>query len=425
MSSEVLVLPQANPPAAATDKGHPHLAIEARGLGKRYELFERPVDRLKQLVWGRWRRWGRPFWALHDVSFEIPRGEVLGVIGRNGAGKSTLLHLVCGTLQPSVGALSVQGRVAPLLELGAGFNPHFSGRENVYLNAAVLGLSRPEVEARMDDILAFADIGEFIEQPVRTYSTGMFMRLAFAVATSVEPDVLVIDEALSVGDGAFGRKSFDRIMGMKDAGKTILFCSHSTYQVEAMCSRALWIDRGTVRMSGPASEVTAAYTALLNHEGRAHAHLDLLPAATALAAAPGTGRIVRIKAQADGGAEGSELAVRSGETNVDIHIGFVIDPDLPVPSVAVGISDASGLTVASAGSHNDGVSLRMDAQGRGQVSLRLERLPLLKGLYTVTCFLASEDALHIYDQVLHAITLNVTQRGFEQGLVSLPHRWTP
>ncbi len=164
--------------------------IGARGLGKSYSLFNTPSDRLKELLWGRWKQYSREFWALQEVSFDIGRGEVVGLVGRNGAGKSTLLQMVCGTLTPTTGSLAVRGRVAALLELGAGFSPDFSGRENVYMNAAILGLSRPEVDAKLDDILAFADIGKFIDQPVKTYSSGMFMRLAFAVATSVDPDIL-------------------------------------------------------------------------------------------------------------------------------------------------------------------------------------------------------------------------------------------
>ena len=233
------------------------LAIHAHNLGKFYSLYKQPGDRLKQLLWGRWRNKSNPyfrdFWALENVNFSIKSGEVVGIVGRNGAGKSTLLQMVCGTLAPSTGDLEVKGRVAALLELGAGFSPDFTGLENIRMNAAILGLSQTQVEDRLEDILAFADIGEFIRQPVKTYSTGMYMRLAFAVATSVEPDILVIDEALSVGDGAFARKSFDRIMSMKAAGKTILFCSHSMYQVEALCSRAMWIEAGTLRMMGSAA----------------------------------------------------------------------------------------------------------------------------------------------------------------------------
>ena len=243
-----------------SSKAGSNAAILASDLGKRYELFARPQDRLKQLLWGRWR--SQPYfsthWALQDISLHINRGEVVGLIGRNGAGKSSLLQLICGTLAHTTGQLQVQGRVAALLELGAGFNPDFTGLENIYMNAAILGMRREEVDQKIESIVAFADIGDFVRQPVKTYSSGMFMRLAFSVATSIEPDILVIDEALSVGDGAFARKSFERIMQLKDQGKTILFCSHSMYQVEALCSRVLWLEKGRLRMQGSAAEVTSA-----------------------------------------------------------------------------------------------------------------------------------------------------------------------
>jgi lipopolysaccharide transport system ATP-binding protein len=398
------------------------LAIAAQGLGKCYSLYEQPGDRLKQLVWGRWRSapYYRDFWALKDVNFNVAKGEVLGIVGRNGAGKSTLLQMVCGTLQPSAGQLSVNGRVAALLELGAGFNPDFTGRENVYMNAAILGLNRTEVDARLDDILAFADIGRFVDQAVKTYSSGMYMRLAFAVATSVEPDILVIDEALSVGDGAFARKSFDRIMGMKEAGKTILFCSHSMYQVEALCSRALWMEGGTLRMAGSAAEVTAAYQSSLNAPSNtAPAAKEAQPVAQA---APGTGRIVKVLGQA-GSHEGTQLAIQSGETDLTVTISFVVDASLPSPGVALGISDSNGLTVASVSSINDGMELMMDSNGHGSAHVTFMQLPLLKGRYSVTSFLLTEDGVHIYEQVERSLLLDVTQRGLEQGLVALPHRW--
>ncbi|HVZ46401.1 MAG TPA: ABC transporter ATP-binding protein [Ramlibacter sp.] len=393
-------------------------AIHASGLGKCYALYDRPADRLKQLLFGARRRYAREFWALRGIDFEIAPGEVMGVVGRNGAGKSTLLQLVCGTLQPTEGRLDVRGRIAPLLELGAGFSPDFTGLENVYMNAAILGLSRAEVDERLAEIIAFADIGDFIGQPVKTYSSGMFMRLAFAVATAVEPDILVIDEALSVGDGAFARKSFDRIMRLKDAGKTILFCSHSMYQVEALCSRAMWIEAGQLREIGAAAQVTAAYQASLN--------AALAPARAShadTAANPGTGAawITRVGASADG-CEGTELALRSGRSDLALTFEFAADPALPVPAVALGISDANGLTVASASSHNDGVALRMQA-GRGRASIVFPRLPLLKGDYWITAFLISEDGVHLYEQVDRCVLLHVTQTGLEQGLVTLAHEW--
>ena len=407
-------------------------AIEARDLGKCYSLYEHSSDRLKQLLWGRWRNPGKPyfrdFWALKGVNFAIKPGEVVGIVGRNGAGKSTLLQMVCGTLAPTVGDLQVKGRVAALLELGAGFNPDFTGLENIYMNAAILGLSQAQVDARLDSILAFADIGDFIRQPVKTYSSGMYMRLAFAVATSVEPDILVIDEALSVGDGAFARKSFDRIMKLKDAGKTILFCSHSMYQVEALCSRAMWIEAGTLRMIGSASDVTNAYQTHLNASVAVAPALyaqapERAAAAVPLAsAAPGTGRIDRIFATANG-VSGRELDLVCGETDLEITIEFSIDPALPSPSVAFGFSDANTLTVASALSANDGIRLTTDAEGHGRAVVLFPKLPLLKGRYTVTGFLLCENGLHPYEQMERCVALNVTQKGLEQGLVTLPHEW--
>ena len=403
-------------------------AIEAQQLGKCYSLYEHEGDRLKQLLWGRWRAqpYYRDFWAMKDVSFAIAPGEVVGIVGRNGAGKSTLLQMVCGTLQPSSGSLQVQGRVAALLELGAGFNPDFTGLENIYMNAAILGLSRAQVDERLEGILAFADIGNFIRQPVKTYSSGMYMRLAFAVATSVEPDILVIDEALSVGDGAFARKSFDRIMGLKDAGKTILFCSHSMYQVEALCSRALWIEAGTLRMIGSAAEVTNAYQTSLNASSAPTVSQtqaqSIFAGEAAPLAAPGSGKINRIIASAHG-VSGRELDLVSGQSDLQITLDFSIDPALPTPSVAFGFSDANNLTVASVSSVNDGATLSADANGHGRAVVLFPKLPLLKGRYSVTGFLLCENALHPYEQVEHSLTLNVTQKGLEQGLVTLPHAW--
>jgi lipopolysaccharide transport system ATP-binding protein len=404
----------------------PVYAIEAHGLGKCYGLYARPGDRLKQLLWGRWRNYSREFWALQNVDLAIKPGEVVGIVGRNGAGKSTLLQMLCGTMPPTTGSLQVNGRVAALLELGAGFNPEFTGIENVFMNAAILGMKHQEVKDRLEEILSFADIGEFVHQPVKTYSSGMFMRLAFAVATSVEPDILVIDEALSVGDGAFARKSFDRIMGLKEAGKTILFCSHSMYQVEALCSRAMWIEAGTLRMLGTAAEVTSAYQTSLNASipKSPVLHVEAVsPEASPKVPVPqGSGRITGIVARA-GGISGRELDIVSGETDLEVTIEFSIDPGLPAPSVALGFSDANSLTVTSVLSATDNIKLRTDVQGYGRVVILFPKLPLLKGRYTVTGFLACENALHLYEQVDRCLVLNVKQDGLEQGLVKLPHRW--
>lgn len=238
--------------------------IAATGVSKAYAIFAKPADRLKQMLsFGR-RRYYREFWALRDVSFAISRGQTIGIVGRNGSGKSTLLQIISGTLTPSSGALTVNGRVAALLELGAGFNPEFTGRENVYLNAALLGQDRAETERRFERIAAFADIGTYIDQPVKTYSSGMYARLAFSVAIHVDPDILVVDEALSVGDELFQRKCFLRIKEMQREGVTILFVSHSAATVTEICDKVLVLDRGERLLFSTARTAVRHYQRLLN-----------------------------------------------------------------------------------------------------------------------------------------------------------------
>lgn len=233
-------------------------AIRANKLGKCYRIYDQPLDRLKQSLWRGRRRFFREFWALKDCSFEIKKGETVGIIGSNGSGKSTLLQIICGTLNPTEGELEVSGRIAALLELGAGFNPEFTGRENVYMSAAVMGVSRAEIESRYDRIAAFADIGDFIEQPVKIYSSGMYVRLAFAVAVNVSPDILVVDEALSVGDARFQQKCMAKIRSFCRTG-TVIFVSHDTAAVTELCSRAVWIESGKIRMEGPPKFVVEKY----------------------------------------------------------------------------------------------------------------------------------------------------------------------
>jgi lipopolysaccharide transport system ATP-binding protein len=237
--------------------------IEVRGLAKVFPIYDKPHHRLMQMVVGGGARWYREFNALSEVNFSIQRGETVGIVGRNGSGKSTLLQIICGTLAPSSGEVHVRGRVAALLELGAGFNPEFTGRENVYLNGTVLGLTRTQIEEKLADILGFAEIGEFIDRPVKTYSSGMYIRLAFAVAIHVEPDLLVVDEALSVGDEAFQRKCFARIERLRDDGCTVLFVSHAAGTVIELCDRAILLDRGEVLADGAPKGVISRYQRML------------------------------------------------------------------------------------------------------------------------------------------------------------------
>lgn len=238
------------------------IAIRVKNLSKCYEIYNKPQDRLKQ-AFSRSKKYFHEFWALHDVSFEIKKGEALGIVGRNGSGKSTLLQLICGTLTPTSGEIKVNGRIAALLELGAGFNPEFTGRENVYMNGAILGFSKGEIDAKFDEIAAFADIGEFIEQPVKTYSSGMFVRLAFAVQACIEPDILIVDEALSVGDIFFQQKCATRIQELLKKGTTVLFVTHDLHSITTFCKQALLLSEGKLIKIGEPKEVLEYYTAVL------------------------------------------------------------------------------------------------------------------------------------------------------------------
>ena len=427
----------------------PVIALES--VGKTYKRFAKPSDRFWQAVWPSALRGGdakaNEFVALAPLSLKVQRGEALGLIGRNGAGKSTLLQMVCGTLNPSSGSVKVNGKIGALLELGAGFNPEFTGRENVYLAAAVMGLSGAETDALYESIVEFSGIREFIDQPVKTYSSGMYVRLAFSIATSANPDILVIDEALSVGDGAFAKKSFERIMQLKAQGTTVLFCSHSMYQVESFCDRAMWLDHGQVQMEGPASDVVAAYTDSLRAEGgdgalhsaasvaagleKADAKDELAADANALIAAvsdaasstsTGLTRITSIEVSVDGVA-GRELQAVSLQSDVHIAVKFESDPAQPCPTFATGFALPDGQIFTSAYTLFDGVTIERDAQGRGQATVVFEKLPLMKGRFSVGAYLFDERALHVYDVVLQAATVVVTQPGVHQGFVQLPHRW--
>ena len=395
------------------------IAIRLQNVGKCYGAGGHPVRHMIDLLRGRASA-AEGFWAVRGVSLQIWRGEAIGIVGHNGAGKSTLLQLVAGTLRPTEGSIAVAGRVTALLELGAGFNPEFSGRENVFLAAAMSGLSREEIAQRFDAIVAFSGIEEFIERPVKTYSSGMLVRLAFSVAMHVDPDVLIIDEALSVGDGEFARRSFDRIMQFREAGRTLLFCSHSLYQIEALCDRAVWLDHGQLKLEGPPAEVTMAYDAALNAKARAQTGAAAAPIqrpaeTTGGSAQRGSGRLTSVKLNAE--------EFTSTESDLTIDVGFASDPELPDPSVAICVLTADGRTVTSTSTLVDGVVPRRDSLGNGRVRLTIPKLPLLKGVYSLEAYLMCERGLHIYDYALGAARFTVRQLGLELGLFVLPRRW--
>lgn len=290
------------------------LSISIQDVTKCYHIYDNPRDRLKQLLAGGRRRYFREFWALKGISFEVGRGETVGLVGRNGSGKSTLLQIIAGTLSATAGRAATRGRVAALLELGSGFNPDFSGRQNVHLNAALLGLSREEVAERFDAIAEFADIGDFMDQPVKTYSSGMMVRLAFAVQAQVEPDVLIVDEALAVGDVKFQAKCFDRLNQLKANGTSILLVTHSSEQIVTHCSKAVLLDQGQVLESGAPRMVVNRYLDLLFGRERV-ANEARNPSEAKLSA----------DQAAPGGSDASEAADEDGETQASARLAFEHD----------------------------------------------------------------------------------------------------
>jgi lipopolysaccharide transport system ATP-binding protein len=357
--------------ATAADRGEGAPAIAMRGISKCYQIYDRPSDRIRQALYPRARRLltgrdgpnhFREFWALRDIDLQVRRGETLGIVGRNGSGKSTLLQILCGTLAPTTGEVRVAGRVGALLELGSGFNPEFTGRENVHLNAAVLGMTADEVAARFDDILAFADIGDFIDQPVKTYSSGMYVRLAFAVIAHADADLLVIDEALSVGDAFFAQKCMRFLRRFQETG-TVVFVSHDAGAVKNLCDRAVLLEHGRISMDGDAKQVMEAYhAALYGQQVRQVARRDGGPArrggepAQASRQAPESeARVFRFSPEAgfgDGSAsirsaqlldpDGDELSWIRGGEDVVLRIEVQAESGLASPIVGFQFKDRLG-----------------------------------------------------------------------------------
>jgi len=366
--------------------------IHVQGVSKCYSVFAKPRDRLKQMIFprlrkllpgGKERKFYEEFWALRDVSLEVHRGEMVGIIGRNGSGKSTLLQIICGTMEASTGTVQTQGRIAALLELGAGFNPEFTGRENVYMNASILGLSEAEIAERFDSIVEFSEIGEFIDRPVKTYSSGMFMRLAFSVAVSIEPEVVVVDEALSVGDVGFSMKCMQRIEEMLTNGVTFLLVTHDLNMVRTMCSRALFLRDGREIFDGDAATAVEMYLM----EMRAEQSLSLKQKvaykaplnSASIAFGTQQGAIISVTAWADGE---EQHWFKYGQSMV-FEVTARLGDDLLAPAVAISLHDARGYLVAGMDSRCMQEALIRNADGRVRCRFLCE-LNLLPGTYAVS-----------------------------------------
>ncbi|HEX7830816.1 MAG TPA: ABC transporter ATP-binding protein [Thermoanaerobaculia bacterium] len=392
------------------------IAVRADDVSKHYDMYRRPIDRVIELLTRRPQHVVFP--ALDHVSFEVEKGETVGIIGQNGAGKSTLLKLLCGVTRPSSGTLHTRGTIASILELGTGFHPEFSGRDNAALNAAILGLSASEVRDRLPAILEFSELGSFVDRPVKTYSSGMYMRLAFSVAVNVNPDILVIDEALAVGDGHFQKKCTDKIREFQEDGKTILFCSHALYYVSSICRRTLWLDGGRVMRYGPSLDVVHDYETFLLERDRqlpatVEPSIDEPPART-------PARFREIVVCDRSGRPRDKFA--RGE---DIHVRIRIEAESPRQPVhvLVGIHrSADDLQCFAVGTHADGMA-PLEGQTEYEVIARLRDVPLLRGDYSIIAFVGDENAMTVFDRRDIRPAFSMTGDRFEIGLLAVDHDW--
>lgn len=407
-------------------------AIRADSVAKRYEVYARPEDRFKQFILPRLARatgraprsYFHEFWALRDVSLEVRRGETVGIIGRNGAGKSTLLQIIAGTLTPTLGTVEVNGRVSALLELGAGFNIEFSGRDNVFLYAALLGLTREEIEAKFADIHAFSGIGRFMDEPVKTYSSGMYARLAFSVAVHCEPAVLIVDEALSVGDMEFQERSITRMKEIRDSGTSILFVTHSVPTVRNFCERAVWLENGAVRMQGEAADICRAYVDDIESHLRKKAVVVQANGSKFPDDVPrhesGAAKTAYLR-----GATLDKPGYAVGEPiTISLRLGFT-DPKAEY-GIGILIRNQAGKLVAVLNTIRDDIFLDKPVD---EVTLSLPKPTLPPGTYFVTVSLCDRNAMFSYDLREECLTFEVTAEFNRFGLprwegqVALDHAW--
>ena len=404
------------PPARATAP-----PLRLAGVGKEYRLYDSPRARLKSLLTG--RALHRSHWALQGVSLQLERGQCLGVVGHNGAGKSTLLKLITGTVQPTQGQIERRGRITAILELGAGFHPDFTGRQNLYFGGSLIGIEHEQMAALEAEVLAFAEIGEAIDRPVKTYSSGMVVRLAFALVTAVEPDLLIIDEALAVGDQRFQKKCIERIEAFRANGCTILFCSHSPYHVRQLCDVALWLDHGRVMELGPTEAVIGAYemhTRLL--AGPADAPAPAM-AASAPAPVPATvqdaAAILSVEIAALDEAVDPPLL-----DSTDLVVTITVrGRDQERPNIGFMIEQSQGVGITSLATHEDGAAPTEVAPGVWQSVLTFPDLGLHSGQYVISAFLFDASGLVVYEQWFQFRHFRFVRPTLMPGLVRLPHRW--
>jgi len=389
-------------------------AVKPTGLRKCYKVYPEASARLIEFLSRGKVKKHQEKWALQDVSFDIPRGSALGIVGANGAGKSTLLKVISGVTQPTTGSYQINGRLSSLLELGAGFHPEFSGRDNIFMNATIMGMSRAEIEERFGEVAEFADLGIFLEQPLRTYSSGMAMRLAFAVALLADPEILILDEVLAVGDQEFQKKCMDRISQIRQSGTSILFVSHSIYHVRSICDKAIWIHDGRIVMGGTPTEVTDEYA---NYYYAQSAGRDARLAATGHAVTAGMPHLTDVKVCASG-TDVPQTEFNSGDT-VDIYLGYENPTGEGRFHLGLIVTRNDEVQVFTARSLEGGLSVAGDGgYGVARVPLRMTG-----GEFYVSGFLLDETCDHVLDQRQAWTRFKVSHDGDELGVFLSDCSW--
>jgi len=388
---------------------------EAKNLGKRYNLFDHPIDQVKEFLTLRKKKYHREFWALKDISFEIKKGESFGIIGKNGAGKSTLLKIVTGVTKPTTGHIEVHGKIGALLDLGAGFHPEYSGRENIFLSGAVMGLSDDEIRDNLPEIIEFSDLGDFIDRPVKTYSTGMYVRLGFSVATSINPDLLVTDEVLAVGDENFQKKCIKRMEKFLEEGKTILFCSHGMFHIKKICQKAIWLDHGQIKSTGKASDVVNDYLDFMREQEAEENKMEnkIKKLHSSLYSIVKDLRIANAE-----DVEKDEFEM--GET-IRVEIIIEAPPGEETPAVAVGIVRNDQTPIYGISSDMDGVEPKKIGDNLYYIGYELPDIMLLPGKYIIRSHSMDNPALRLFDTLEKVITVKGDSR--EMGICRLKHHW--
>jgi ABC-type polysaccharide/polyol phosphate transport system ATPase subunit len=411
---------------AQKDVGAGTSAILARGLSKAYRMYAKPMHRVLELVLPG-RKLHAEFWAVRNVYLDIPHGATVGIIGENGAGKSTLLKLLTGITLPTTGELQVNGRVASLLELGAGFHPEFSGRDNIHLNCSILGMSEEEIAERYPRIVEFSELRDFIDRPVKTYSSGMYVRLGFAVAASVDPDILMIDEALSVGDEHFKGKCINRLNEFREQGKTTIFVSHDMGAVKSMCQHVVLMDKGEVLEQGNAEKVSDEY--LKRAKARGNERLSALNRGTSAYPRWGTGEIETHAVDMLDASGSPSFVFRTNEP-FRVRVRYRVLREARNPVFGIGLYRSDGTYVNGANHHWREAPIVIERAVPGEegvVEMAFERMPLLAGQYYVTTFLYdhSKAAPTAIDHREHAVTFEVVDdRRHQHGMLYLPCHWS-